>query len=176
MKCFNFLLISLLCLLLSSCYSTQVVLRPQSINTTVNNISEELKQIGYLPSGTSTNQEIETVVTGVSYSKYTGYGTAMDNRLTYTDSYIFIDDAKNRIEYSILYPEIEYDKHGEPYTTDCMVVGCEVSNPKDYQLVCERIIYSNFDNIETTLTKVYDSRRTYVNSLLVCILLCLPFF
>ena len=93
-----------------------------------------MEKYGYYQAGKSTDTRNELTVTGQSYSKYTGYGTKMDNNYFNSETYRFSDTAGNTMNYTISY---QLRRSREMYyVTNVEVKGCETSNVKDYNKLC----------------------------------------
>lgn len=121
----------------SSCTTTQMTISPQSykyevnkINSTIISLSNEYQLTG---SGSETKNEI--VVTGQSYSQYSGYGTLMDNDYYTYDNYIYNDTLGNTIEIEFKYKR-GTDYHGSSYISKIEVTKCICEDKKYYNSVC----------------------------------------
>ena len=119
----------------SSCVDTYYVTKKSTFDTAIQSVQAEMAQKGFTYIGTTTNTRNETVVTGVSYSKTTGYGTAMANNFITQDTYKFSDSLGRTMNYSVSYQKGE-TKEGLPYVDDVSVCGCETSVPVDYVKLC----------------------------------------
>ena len=122
---------------MTSCMDTYQVTKKATFDRTIQSVQSQMAQNGFSSTGSSTNTRNETVVTGVSYSKYTGYGSAMANNFITQDTYRFTDTLGNTMNYSVSY-SAKQTKDGEPYVENIEVCGCETSNPKDYEKLCGR--------------------------------------
>ena len=122
------------CFIFSSCYTTHSVISKTSLDRTIDSVTIELRNKSYYPTGTSTDTKNEVTVTGQSYSKYSGYGTRLDNNYTTSDTYRFADTLGNTMNYTVSY-QLK-NKDGFFYVTDLQVKGCETSNPKEYEKLC----------------------------------------
>ena len=122
------------CATFSSCYTTHNVISKTSLDRTIDSVAIELKSNGYYPVGTSTDTKNEVTVTGQSYSKYSGYGTRMDNNYITSDTYRFADTLGNSMDYTVSYQLNKSD--GFYFVTNLQVKGCETSNPKEYEKLC----------------------------------------
>ena len=122
------------CVSFSSCYTTHSVISKTSLDETIDNVDIELRSRGYYLIGTSTDTKNEVTVTGQSYSKYSGYGTRMDNNYITSDTYRFADTLGNSMNYTVSYQLKKSD--GFYFVTNLQVKGCETSNPKEYRNLC----------------------------------------
>jgi len=124
------------CFTFSSCYTTHKVVSKTSLDRTIDNVAIELKSKGYYPTGTSIDTKNEVTVTGQSYSKYSGYGTRLDNNYITSDTYSFADTLGNTMNYTVSYQLNKSTSNGFYYVTNLQVTGCETSNPKEYERLC----------------------------------------
>ena len=120
---------------LSSCMDTFYVTKKTTFDNEIQSIQSQMVAKGFNSTGSSTNTRNETVVTGVSYSKYTGYGSAMANNFITQDTYRFADAEGNTMNYSVSY-SAKQTSDGIPYVENVEICGCETSNPKDYESFC----------------------------------------
>ncbi len=131
------LLFSLMCVLvgLSSCMDTYYVSHKRTYDEKIQSIQSHMAEQGFNFTGSKTNTRNEAVVAGVSYSRYTGYGTAMANNFITQDTYNFADSVGNTMNYSVSY-KAKQTSEGVAYVEDVELCGCETSNPKDYDRLC----------------------------------------
>ena len=120
---------------MTSCMDTFYVTQKATFDKAIQSVQSQMAQNGFSSTGSNTNTRNETVVTGVSYSKYTGYGSAMANNFITQDTYRFADTLGNTMNYSVSYSAKQSD-NGIPYVENIEVCGCETSNPKDYERLC----------------------------------------
>lgn len=73
------ILLSLLCFLSVGCTSTVSVVLLPDLESANESIDIQLAEKGYSLTNKTSEQKNEVYVSGQSYSKYTGYGTKMDN-------------------------------------------------------------------------------------------------
>lgn len=130
---FFFLLLSVF--VITSCTDTFYMTKKTTFDNAIRTVQAQMSEQGYFLNGTSSNTRNETVVTGVSYSRYTGYGTAMDNNFITQDNYQFTDTLGNTMSFSVSYMAKQTDD-GIPYVEDLELCGCETSNPKYYETLC----------------------------------------
>lgn len=161
---------------LTSCTTTYSVMSKASLDKALDNVAIELRSRGYYPAGTSTDTKNEVTVTGQSYSKYTGYGTRMDNNYITSDTYRFADTIGNTMNYTVSY---QLRNNGSfVYVTDLQVKGCETSNVKEYANLCGsstpiRII----ENLPPDSSiELYDENKTYVLLGVLALLACIPIY
>ena len=133
-KCFLLMLLGVL-FFFTSCMDTYYVTKKSTFDTAIRSVQSQMAAQGFSSTGSNTNTRNETVVTGVSYSKYTGYGSAMANNFITQDTYRFADSLGNTMNYSVSY-QAKQSKDGIPYVENVELCGCETSNPKDYERLC----------------------------------------
>lgn len=107
-------------LCLSACETAKNLNLKEELDSNINNAIVYLNTIGFQQTGESIGYDNELVVTGVSYSTKTGYGTRMGNNYIHNDSYYFINNNGNTIEFSVSYQEwtAEEDTIIKYYTYD----------------------------------------------------------
>ncbi len=120
---------------LSSCMETKYVTRKSDYDKVIDSINNQMTAKGFSINGSSSGTRNEAIVAGVSYSKYTGYGTAMANKFITQDTYKFTDTLGNTMNYSVLYL-LKQSNDGVSYVEDIEICGCETSNPQDYNELC----------------------------------------
>jgi len=149
--------------LFTSCTTTVPVTSKIAFDSAVAGVQEDLSTKGYTPSGVQNSTQNNVYVSGVSYSRYNGYGTAMSNDYRHTDTYTFTNDSTgNTMNYSVQYGYKKTSDDRLYYVTDVRVVGCETSNPKEYTDVCgpnSKIVSLN-DLQKDTKVEVYDAVGT----------------
>lgn len=119
----------------TSCMDTYNVTKRSTYEKSVQSIRSQMAINGFSSTGVSTSTRNETVVTGTSYSKYTGYGTRMENNYITQDTYQFTDTLGNTMSYSVSY-SAKQTEGGISYVENVELCGCETSNPKDYERFC----------------------------------------
>ena len=127
----------------SSCTQTRYVIGKTTLDKSMDSIKGQLCDEGYYLIGVVSNTNNENVVAGISYSQYTGFGTAMTNKLITQDTYKFVDTIGNTMSYSISYL-LKQSNDGIPYVEELDLCGCETSNPKDYDKFCGSGRISNY--------------------------------
>lgn len=120
---------------MTSCMDTYYVTKKTTFDNAINSVQSQMANQGFNSTGSNTNTRNETVVTGTSYSRYTGYGTAMANNFITQDTYRFADTLGNTMNYSVTY-SAKQTTDGIPYVENLELCGCETSNPKDYERLC----------------------------------------
>ena len=157
-----FLLSIFATLCLSSCTTTYNVISKSALDKSVNQVSSEMEKYGYYPAGNSSDTRNEVTVTGQSYSKYSGYGTKMNNNYITSDTYRFADTVGNTMNFTIGY-QLRRSDNGLFYVTEVEVKGCETSNVKDYNKLCGANSPKHL--IETLpadqSVEIYDEAKTY---------------
>ena len=153
-------LITTLCL--CSCTTTYNVISKAALDQSIDRVAAEMEKYGYYPAGNSTDTRNEVTVTGQSYSKYTGYGTKMDNNYITSDTYRFSDTAGNTMNYTVGYQLRQ--SSGLYYVTEVEVKGCETSNVKDYNKLCGSDAPKNrISTLPADATvELYDEAKTYL--------------
>ena len=119
----------------TSCMDTYYVTKKSTFDTAIQSVQSQMATHGFSSTGSNTNTRNEAVVTGVSYSKYSGYGSAMANNFITQDTYRFADSLGNTMNYSVSY-QAKQTNEGIPYVENIELCGCETSNPKDYDRLC----------------------------------------
>lgn len=114
---------------------TYYVTKKTTFDNAISSVQSQMASQGFSSTGSNTNTRNETVVTGVSYSRYTGYGSAMANNFITQDTYRFADTLGNTMNYSVTY-SAKQTTDGVPYVENLELCGCETSNPKDYEKLC----------------------------------------
>lgn len=121
----------------SSCTINQLTLSPQSYKSAVNRIDSTITLLSsdYQLSGSGSERKNEIVVTGQSYSQYSGYGTLMDNEYYTYDNYIYTDSLGKAIEFQLKYKSA-LDYFGNPYVSNIEVIKCTCNDKKIYSSIC----------------------------------------
>lgn len=121
----------------SSCTTTQMTISPQAFKSATDNVQSDITSIetGYELSGSGSESKNEVKVTGQSYSQYTGYGTLMDNDISFYDNYTYTDSEGNTIEYQLKYKRSN-DYYGQEFIYDVEVTKCNCGDKKIYSVVC----------------------------------------
>lgn len=117
----------------TSCTTTIPVVSKSALESTVIEVGNQLFDNGYTMTGISEETKNEVSVTGTSYSKYTGYGSAMANNYWQYNKYMYSDSLDNDVSFSIKY-QLKKDDNGKLYVQDLEMINCEAS--KDYNAIC----------------------------------------
>jgi len=120
---------------MTSCMDTFYVTQRTTFDAAIKSVQSQMANQGYYLNGSSTNTRNEAVVTDVSYSRYSGYGTAMANVFITQDTYRFADSLGNTINYSVSY-QAKQTKEGTQFVENVEICGCETSDPKEYEKLC----------------------------------------
>lgn len=162
MKQKSIFLVVIAALSLCSCTTTYNVISKAALDSSVNQVSNEMGKYGYYPAGSSTDTRNEVTVTGQSYSKYTGYGTKMDNNFITSDTYRFADTAGNTMNFTVGYQLKNSD--GQLFVTEVEVKGCETSNVREYNKLCGNMAPKQIiENLRPdTTVEIYDEAKTYL--------------
>ncbi len=116
-----------------NCTTTIPAVSLSAIDNTNNKIADSLKTMGYELSGKQTSQTNELHSVGVSYSKYSGYGTALSNDYWRHQTLTFLDSSYNSVSYTFKYQLVTNSK-GENIIRDFEMTSCSAS--KDYKKIC----------------------------------------
>lgn len=114
---------------------TKYVTSKSDYDKVIDTVKNQLADKGYYINGSSSGTRNEAIVAGVSYSKYTGFGTAVANKFITQDTYKFTDTLGNTMSYSVLYL-LKQSDDGISYVEDVEICECETSNPHDYDELC----------------------------------------
>lgn len=117
----------------TSCTTTISVVSKSALENTVAEVGNQLFDNGYTMTGVSNETKNEVSVTGTSYSRFTGYGSAMQNNYWQYSKYMYSDSLNNSVSYSIKY-QLKKDYNGKLYVQDLEMTNCEAS--KDYNAIC----------------------------------------
>ena len=168
------LLLSAMVMGLSSCTTTYMVIKKSAMDNAINEVAVEMEKYGYYPAGSATDTKNEVIVTGQSYSKYSGYGTKMDNNYITSDVFRFADTLGNSMNYTVSYQLREKDKLF--YVTDLYVKGCETSNVRDYNKLCGANSPKNIIERlpKDTPVSLYDETKTYILVGVLSLAACIP--
>lgn len=147
-------------LMLTGCYTSQVVVKITEFDRCTDNTFNELSEMGYYPSGDASSSKSEMVVTGVYYSQRHGLQTSFGNETTNTNTYYFSDGDGNTVEFTLTSPSVRKDKYGDLYMSECSVNGCRTSKHQDYLNACNGVVNKNLGNIKREQTRVYDAMAT----------------
>lgn len=116
----------------SSCTTMVNVVSTDAYKNGIKSICEDLSQMGYELVGSSSEEKNEVAVSSVSYSRFTGYGSAMSNNYWTYASYQFVDSANNQVAFEVKY-QLKRSR-GVDFVDNLDVLSCQAS--KDYQNVC----------------------------------------
>ena len=119
----------------TSCMDTFYATKQSTFDKTIASVQGQLATEGLKSVGSSSDTKNNLYASGTSYSRYTGYGTKMENNFVTQDTYRFADDEGNTMNYSVSY-SAKQTSDGVPYVENIEVCGCETSNPKDYERLC----------------------------------------
>lgn len=119
----------------TSCMDTFYATKRSTFDQTIASVQGKLASEGLKSVGSSTDTKNNLYAAGTSYSRYTGYGTKMENNFVTQDTYRFADAEGNTMNYSVSY-SAKQSSDGVPYVENVEVCGCETSNPNDYERLC----------------------------------------
>lgn len=120
---------------LSSCMDTFYATKKTTFEKALTSVQTQMTNDGYKVVGSNSETKNNVYVSATSYSRYTGYGSKMENNFVTQDTYRFADEEGNTMSYSVSY-SAKQTSEGIPYIEDIEVCGCETSNPKDYERLC----------------------------------------
>ena len=106
-----------------------------TFDKTIVSVQRQLNNEGLKSVGSSSDTKNNLYAAGTSYSKYTGFGTMMENNYVTQDTYRFADAEGNTMNYSVSY-SAKRTEGGVQYVDNVEVCGCETSNPNDYERLC----------------------------------------
>lgn len=129
----NRLLLIVLCSLLYSCTTTIPATSVSALRNVTESITNTLDSSGYELSGQQHQSTNEVYVSGTSFSKRSGYGTAFNNDYWQHLTRTYLDSAYNNITYSIKY-QLKKDSQGNEYVYDFELTNCSAS--KNYKKYC----------------------------------------
>ena len=119
----------------SSCMDTFYATKRTTFEKALASVQTQMDKDGFKVVGSNSETKNNVYVSATSYSRYTGYGSKMENNFVTQDTYRFADDEGNTMNYSVSY-SAKQTMEGVPYIDDIEVCGCETSNPKDYDRLC----------------------------------------
>lgn len=122
-------------LLAASCYTTHGVFSESAYENAKAQVQANMEKNGYNLSGQQHEERNEVVVTGQSYSQYSGYGTKMDNNYHQYETLQFANKAGETAEYSVKYQAV-LDDHNNYALQEVQVLGCRTSKAADYSSIC----------------------------------------
>lgn len=164
-KAINVVLFSLFIIAFSSCTTTQMTISPRAYNTAVEKISSDISTIGkgYQLTGSGSDAKNEVIVTGQSYSKYSGFGTLMDNDKSFYNNYTYTDSIGNTVDFQIKHKN-KADYNRNEYIYDIEVVKCNCGDKKLYSVICgENGIVKKVTQLNPDQqSNIYDAGTTYL--------------
>lgn len=132
----------------TSCTTTKTiqVVTKASLDRTLNEINGELSDYGYEMSGMSNESKNEVSVSGVSYSRWTGYGSAMENNYWQYDEYAYVDSLDNNVSFTLKY-QLSEDADGVPFLQSLEMTNCAAN--KNYYTMCGKdgIVRGKIENL-----------------------------
>lgn len=117
---------------LSSCTTTRYGMTLASLDDAMDGIKEEYSAKGYYLTSELTGQAISTQISNSRDARNSIY--MADNANAKADVYSFQDSIGNTLKFSIAYNEAL--QGNTMYLLDVSTIGCETSNPKDFELLC----------------------------------------
>lgn len=158
-------LLAIITLVFASCTSTINVTSFGQYNRNIETVKSDLAGKGYSLSGHQQESASNTVVTGVSYSTKTGYGTAMANDHYTYDTYSFSNSNGDVAEIMLKYRG-RYSSYSDMnYMETVELLGCKTSKASDYDKICgyNSSVKPYLSNMyKDTNVEVYDENKTYL--------------
>ncbi len=116
---------------------------PSTISNAINEIDNDLENMGYHLTNTSVKNENQLVSLGTSYSIYNGFGTALGNDIWQNIEYGYSDSLGNEVAYGFKYKTRD-TRDDEVVITEIQLVGCKAK--KDYESICgsRGVVRDNF--------------------------------
>ena len=163
MKYFILMYVCVLALMLSGCTETVYVTSANQFVRSLNEIDSTLAEKGFVKTGEDNSNKNNLYVAGVSYSVYTGYGTALGNDYVYSYGSRYTDEKGNTINYTLDYRmDKVFDDNESIYVYGVSVKGCSVSNPKDYTPICTQTVEPKVSSLPQDMpVSIYNSERTW---------------
>ena len=153
--------LAILMILLIIVLGITFILEKPIINIT--NQQNDLAVKGYELSGHKEETSSNAVVTAVSYSTQSGYGTAMDNDVFTYDTYTFSNNTGDIVEIELKYRDY-YSKYSDVnYIQTVELLGCKTSKAADYNDVCGNNSMTKYllQNINRDIdVEVYNHNKT----------------
>lgn len=169
-------LLLILLWMLTSCTSTLTVTSIEQYNESIQMVSKDFSNAGYELSGHKNERSSNTIVTGVSYSTHTGYGTAMDNDVFNYETYTFSNTNGDIAEISLKYRE-RYSEYSEKnYLETVELLGCSASKSSDYNKICGSASRTKqlLGNMQRDIdVSVYDKGKTEMLGYSILLVVCL---
>ena len=128
------LIVAIICLFFYSCMTTIPAVSLSAIEKTNKAIADTLVTMGYELSGKQNSQVNELSVSGTSFSKIAGYGTAMRNNYWNLQTLTFLDSNSNNISYTIKY-QLTTNSKGEEILCGLEITNCSAS--RNYKTICD---------------------------------------
>ena len=158
----------------TSCTSVKRVTSFDEYNRCIQSVQNDLSVKGYELSGHKEETSSNTVVTAVSYSAQSGYGTAMDNDNFTYDTYTFSNSTGDIVEIELKYRD-RYSKYSDVnYIQTVELLGFKTSKAADYNDICGNNSLAKYllQNMNRDIdVEVYNNDKTMA---LYCILSCSP--
>lgn len=158
-------LTSQLIIAISSCTTTQMTISPRAFGSTIEKIKSEISSVGkgYQLTGSGSDTKNEIKVTGQSYSKYSGYGTLMDNETSIYSNYTFTDSIGNTVEFQIKHKNAN-DYSRNEYIYNVEVIKCSCGDKKLFSVVCgdNGIVKQVTQIAPDQQSNIYDPGATYL--------------
>ena len=136
-KSINVVLFFLIIIAFSNCTTTQMTISTRAYNSAVEKIGSDISSNGngYQLTGSGSDTKNELLVTGQSYSKYSGFGTLLDNEKSIYNNYTYTDSIGNTVEFQIKHKsKVDYNKN--EYIDNIEVVQCNCKDKKLYSEIC----------------------------------------
>lgn len=159
-----------------SCTTTYYVSSKQAYDKTKQQIITNLNNKGYELIAYSSHDNNQLSVEGVSYSKQAGYGTALKNNVTTSDSYTLRNkDTWNDITFQFDYsPMFERDINTDEYrycVYNVSLSACSTQSHDEFDAICSAEIPSTLTAMPAdVVVNVFDKQRTNQALIITCII------
>jgi len=161
---------------LTACYSSQYVSTAQEFDHQMDIIKSELAAEGYNLTGVDQDSKNEVYVEAVSYSRFAGYGSKMNNNQVVLETYTFTKDKDNTLEFQVSFSP-KYNGHTDIiYYDNLALKGCKTNNAETYNKLCgSSSSAAKINNTpKTTEIKIFDYGKSFLTALGICAALLIP--
>ena len=132
MKTKRFLLLIIAVTTLASCTTTRYGMTRSTLDNTMASVKEDYRAKGYYLTSEHMGQSISTQISNTRDARNSVY--MADNANAKIDEYSFQDTIGNTLKFAITYNEAL--QGNTMYLLDVSTIGCEVSNPMNYESLC----------------------------------------
>ena len=117
---------------LASCTTTRYGMKRTTLDVAMDDIKEEYLAKGFYLTSELTGQSISAQISNTRDARNSVYDADLANAKV--DAYSFQDSIGNTLNFAIAYNEAL--NGNTMYLLDVNTIGCETSNPKDYESLC----------------------------------------